>query len=324
MTSQKVLEITELPFTDLLIKLSDPPVPSRFRPDPTKSKASGNFAVPPMFDEDIYEIRNDLLTHYHNDERMFGTHTYKGLRLRYSIFEAAEDEVWAALRAVPLDLPDLDNLRIHPEMVKYLKSWGKKKGLILVGGKTGDGKTTTCVASLKYYLEQIGGFLFTVEDPVEYQLQGAISERGFCLQDEIHDDSQWNESIKGAMRRRPDYIFVGEVRTSEAAENLLKAATSGHLVITTIHAGNAADTVSALLHLAENKLGPVAKQIIADRLIGIVHQQLTINGPIIRAVIPQPDSHGNDEIATIIKSGDISNLNKRERRFDPPPLNKPT
>lgn len=316
-TKVKQREINTLPFTDLLIKLSEPQVPSRFRPDPTKSKLSGNLAVPSDYDEDIREIRENLQARYHENGKQKGTLQYKGFRLRYSIFAAAEDEVWAAIRAVSLDLPELDSLRMHPDMVNHIKAWGRKKGLIIVGGKTGDGKTTTCVASVKHYLESIGGFLETIEDPVEYQLQGAISQKGFCLQNEIEEDFEWNDKIKDAMRHRPDYIFVGEVRTTEAAENLLKAVTSGHLVITTIHAGNTSDTVSALLHLAENKLGPVARQIIADRLVGIIHQTLTLNGPIVRAVIPSPDSNGNDEVAKIIKKGDIAALKNHTKQFNP-------
>lgn len=305
-------EITELPFTDLYVRLDDPTVPARFRPDPVRTKHSGNLSVPPAFAGDVQDIRQMLAEETVNE----GTLTYKGLRLRFARFLAAEGEHWAAIRAVPLDLPDIDSLGMAPEFVRQLKGWGSRKGLILVGGKTGDGKTTTCVAAIRYYLERLGGLAYTCEDPIEYQMQGAIAERGFCLQYEVVDDGDWNPAIKRAMRTRPDYIFVGEVRTPEAAEHLLKASTSGHLVISTIHAGSVSDTISAILHLAENKLGPVARHIIADRLVAAIHQTLTKNGPRIECVAPSP-SDPNDQAVIVIKNGDISKLSNQVRTYQP-------
>lgn len=304
-------EITGLPFTDLYLRLDDASVPARFRPDPLRSSMTGNISVPAAFSGDVDDIRGML-----NEQTVSeGTLTYKGLRLRYTRFLAAEGEMWAALRAVPLDLPSVEGLGLDPDFVRMLRGWGSRKGLVVVGGKTGDGKTTTCVAAIRDYLERLGGLAYTVEDPVEYQMLGTVSEKGFCLQYEILGDSDWNPAIKRAMRTRPDYIFVGEIRTPEAAEHLLKAATSGHLVITTIHAGSVSDTISAILHLAENKLGPVARQIVADRLVAAVHQTLTRDGPRIECVAPQDGA--NDLAVQVIKSGDVSHLANQVRAFDP-------
>lgn len=304
-------EITSLPFTDLYLRLDDDTVPARYRPDPVKVDISGNLIVPSAYSGDVGQIRGML----NGETSPEGTLTYKGLRLRYARFLAAEGEWWGALRAVPLDLPSIDNLGLHPEFVRMMKGWGSRKGLILVGGKTGDGKTTTCVAALRDYLERIGGLAYTCEDPIEYQMQGAVSEKGFCLQYEVVGDEDWNPAIKRAMRTRPDYIFVGEIRTPEAAEHLLKAAVSGHLVISTIHAGSVSDTISAILHLAENKLGPVARQIIADRLVAAIHQTLTKNGPKIECVAPTDKA--NDLTAQVIKTGDISNISNQVRSWEP-------
>lgn len=316
-TLTKRREISALPFTDLYLRLDDATVPARFRPDPVKTKHSGNLQVPSVFNEDVHVIRG-LLNEQVVSE---GTLTFQGLRLRYAKFLAAEGETWAALRAVPLDLPSIESLGLHPDFVRMVRGWGNRKGLILVGGKTGDGKTTTCVAAIRDYLERNGGLAYTCEDPIEFQAQGAIAEKGFCLQYEVVDDNDWNPAIKRAMRTRPDYIFVGEIRTPEAAEHLLKAATSGHLVLTTIHAGSVSDTISAILHLAENKLGPVARQIIADRLVAAVHQTLTKDGPRIECVVPNDRS--SDMVAQVIKGGDISNLSNQVKTYEPARLAKP-
>lgn len=299
------MSLDQLPFTDLYIRLDDDSVPARFRADPTRMNVTGNLAVPEQFDADVAEVR-DMIIARSPDEN--GTLTFKGYRLRYVKFVAAEDEVWAALRAVSLDLPSLEDLRMAPAFIRTLRGWGNKRGLVIVGGKTGDGKTTTCVAAVKDYLERLGGFAYTVEDPPEYQMQGAISEKGFCLQVEIRDDSKWGDAVKSAMRCRPDIILLGEIRTSEAAEHLLKAVTSGHLVITTVHAGSVPDTISALLQLAESRMGSAtARAILADRLVAAVHQTLTRNGPRISVLEPKRESN-NDQVSSILMNGDLSSL----------------
>lgn len=319
-TSSQILpeaDIMQLPFTDLYMTISEDHlnVPTRFRPDPTKVKETGNYIVPKKYTPAIEKIRALIMERDEDD----GTVQYSALRLRYSRFMAAENMAWAAVRAVPLDLPDLEGLRINTSLLKEIYGWGRQRGLVLVGGRTGDGKTTTSVAAIKYYLETFGGLAITCEDPVEYQMQGAIAQKGYCLQTEIRNEEDWATSIRGIMRRRPEYILIGEVRSSEAAEQLLKAVTSGHLVFATIHAASAADTVQAILHLAENKLGPVARSILGDRLVGIIHQTLRTDGPHIDAVIP--NQLNKEQIKAIIVNGDIGSLNDNHvTTFKPSPL----
>lgn len=298
--------IMELPFTDLYMAISKQhsKMPVRFRPDPTRTQLTGNYIVPKKYQPSMDAIRNLIISRPEDD----GTVQYSGLRLRYSRFWAAEDMHWAAIRAVPLDLPELEALGIHPQLLREIQGWGRKRGLVIIGGGTGNGKTTTAVGLIKYYLQNYGGLAITCEDPVEYQLQGAISDKGYCFQTEIRNEDDWSTSIRGIMRRRPEYIMIGEVRSPEAAEQLLKAATSGHLVITTIHAASAADTIQAILHLAENKLGPVAKSIIADRLVGILHQTLRMDGPHIDSIIPI--KMNEQQIKGTILNGDIGALNE--------------
>jgi len=305
-------DITHLPFTDLYLCLdTGAGLIARFRPDPVRTNKTGHYAVPPRFFRDIDEIRTIIL----QNETEEGTITYKGLRLRYARFTAAENEEWAAVRAVPLDLPELDELGMNPKLVMKLRGWGNKKGCIIVGGKTGEGKTTTSIALLNDYLRRNGGLLFTCEDPIEFLAQGAISDKGFCLQYEVKEDTDWTPAIKRAMRTRPDYIFVGEIRTAEAAEQFLQASTSGHLVVTTVHAGSVSDAVNAIVQMAERKMGRSARSILADSLIGALFQKLTPDGPIVKCVEKKND--GIDNLAQIIKSGDISSIERSSENYPP-------
>jgi Tfp pilus assembly pilus retraction ATPase PilT len=302
--------LNNFPFTDLYVRLDAAGVPSRFRPDITRIRrfTEGNFEVPEKYEEHMNAIR-ELLNHALIDE---GTITYQGLRMRYVKF-SSEGEEWASLRSIPLDVPEFDKLGLHPDFVRKMKSMAKKRGLIIVGGKTGDGKTTSCVSLLKNYLDRHGGFLFTIEDPPEYAIQGSVSEKAFCLQYEIKDNDDWAKAAKTAMRSRPDYILFGEIRTPEAAENLLKTLTSGHLVVATIHAGEVSDTIAALMQLAEHKLGKVARDSLADRLLAAVHQTMTPDGPEIKCILPGSSSIGTSErqqITDMIKNGNIDNIAK--------------
>ncbi len=316
---QNEVFLNNFPFTDLYLRLDAEGVPSRFRPDitriPRDKYQEGNFEVPVKYDGHMAEIRK-LINEGPSDE---GTITYQGMRMRY-VTMTSEGESWAAMRAQPLDVPEFEKLGLHPEFVRKMRTMAKKKGLIIVGGKTGDGKTTTCVSLLKYFLEKHGGMLYTLEDPPEYALQGAISDRAFCLQHEIRDNDDWSKAAKSAMRSRPDYILFGEIRTPEAAENLLKTLTSGHLVVATIHAGQVGDTIAALMQLAEHKLGKVARESLADRLLAAVHQTMTADGPDIRCVLPgnsQMSDTDRQQIIQIIKKGDYDHLGKSVETFLP-------
>lgn len=304
--------LNNFPFTDLYVRLDMEDVPSRFRPDITRIPRDrfkeGNFELPDKYERHMNEIR-DLVNQVGLEE---GTITYQGMRMRF-VNMTSEGETWSALRAVPLDVPEFDRLGLHPEFVRKMKSMAKKKGLIIVGGKTGDGKTTSCVSLLKHFLDKHGGMAFTIEDPPEYGLQGAVNERAFCLQYEIKDNDDWATAAKKAMRSRPDYIFFGEIRTPEAAENLLKTLTSGHLVVATIHAGQVSDTIAALMQLAEHKLGKVARESLADRLLAAVHQTMTADGPEIKCILPGSSSLMDTErqqIVDTIKNGTYDNLAK--------------
>lgn len=305
---QNEVYLNNIPFTDLYVRLDVSGGPSRYRPDitriPRDKYSEGNFEVPGKYEEHIEKIRSLV----NNSKTTEGTITHQGMRMRYVVI-STEGEVWASLRAVPLDVPQFDKLGLNPDFVGLMKSMSRKKGLIIVGGKTGEGKTTTCVSLLKGYLDRHGGLLFTLEDPPEYAIQGSINEKAFCLQYEIKDNEDWNRGAKAAMRSRPDYILFGEIRTPEAAENLLKTLTSGHLVVATIHAGQVSDTIAALMQLAEHKLGKVARENLADRLLAAVHQTMTADGPDIKCILPGlAQESEKQQITDAVKKGSFDNV----------------
>ncbi|MCI7420597.1 MAG: GspE family protein, partial [Alphaproteobacteria bacterium] len=158
--------------------------------------------------------------------------------------------VMFCMRKMPRNVPDMSSLGYPAALVKYLISLGNASGLILLGGATGSGKTTTISSLLREYLINNGGFAYTIEDPFEMPLDGeyhaANGSVGLCKQTQPQNDN-WGASLRSALRSRPRYIMVGEIRTPEAASECLRAATSGHLVLSTIHANNVSDAIDALV-----------------------------------------------------------------------------
>jgi len=182
-------------------------------------------------------------------------------------------------RRMPRKIPDLFQLGLPASLTNHLYSLNTATGLILLAGPTGMGKTTTATALLKAYLENEGGFAYTIEDPPEMPLDGVYQSKkkgfGLCKQTEVvnHD---WGSGLKSALRSKPRYILVGEVRTPETASELLRAATSGHLVISTIHANNLEDALNSMIKYA-SATGiddSLSADLLARGILGVVYQKL--------------------------------------------------
>lgn len=233
--------------------------------------------------------------------------TYDGMRFRFSRQTMANNEVWGVLRRIQANVPLLEKLGYSPHIAAYLQNLGRRDGLILFSGATGHGKTTTCFSLLQAYLHAYGGVGMTVEDPVEYVLEGECGQYGYCYQVQVKD-GDWAEPLKRSLRWTPRYLLVGEIRTPAAAEQVLRAATTGHLVLSTIHAGSVEDSLLGLLHLARQALGASANVILAQALTATIHQTLQAKGPYIRYLFTEESNNG-DPIRALIREDRIGMIN---------------
>ena len=222
--------------------------------------------------------------------------------------------VMFCMRKMPKKVPDLVSLGYPPALIKYLSTLSNASGLILLGGATGSGKTTTISSLLREYLIRSGGFAYTIEDPFEMPLDGeyhaANGSIGLCKQTQpVNDD--WGASLRSALRSRPRYILVGEIRTPEAASECLRASTSGHLVLSTIHANNVADAIDALVkHASGGEMSEeLAFDLLSRGLLGVIHQQLVGIGqkrPVVQYLFANPNTTQGDQTRNIIKTGKIN------------------
>jgi twitching motility protein PilT len=174
-----------------------------------------------------------------------------------------------AFRVIPKEIPEFDQLRM-PKGVRRLAD--EHRGLVLVTGATGSGKTTTLAAMLGHINQTRRQHIVTIEDPIEI-----LHEDRACIvnQREVGLDTQsFGQALRRALRQDPDVILIGELRDAETAETALQAAESGHLVFSTMHTVDAAETIGRMTEFFPGVKQPQIRSILAGVLRGVVSQRL--------------------------------------------------
>src|SRR4051794_39802241 len=171
-------------------------------------------------------------------------------------------------RVVPA-APDVSELGL-PDVIS---SWADAmRGLIVVTGPTGSGKSTTVAAIVDMVNRQRSCHILTIEDPIEYL---HVDHKAVVCQREIGLDAPtYHVALRAALRQDPDVIVIGEVRDEETAMTALRAAETGHLVLCTLHTVNAPETVQRFIDLFGPRQTGLARQILASTLVGISSQRL--------------------------------------------------
>lgn len=238
---------------------------------------------------------------------------YHGVFYRVERGEAISG-VYYCIRKMPSSTPSIRILGYPTELVNFLMTLRRSSGLILCSGPTGAGKTTTISSLLKEFLTKEGGFAYTIEDPTEQPLDGIYTVEtgglGLCKQT-LPINGNWGESLKSALRSKPRYIMVGEIRTPDAASEVLRAATSGHLVFSTIHANNVTDAINSVIKYASagDMSEDLAYDLFSRGMLGVLHQVLVGKGikkPQVSFLFANPDTSKGDQVRGIIKSGKLN------------------
>ncbi|MEJ5172612.1 MAG: PilT/PilU family type 4a pilus ATPase [Hydrogenothermaceae bacterium] len=204
-----------------------------------------------------------------------------------------------ALRVLKTKIPPLDSLLL-PEVIKDIAK--EPRGLVLVTGPTGSGKSTTLASMLDYRNELFEETIITIENPIEYVFR---DKKSYIVQREVDLDTRdFNSGLRAALREDPDVIMVGEMRDLETIQTALRAAETGHFVLSTLHTQDAKDTISRIINMfpAEEQnhlrilLAAVLRAIISQRLIprkdgkGVVPAvEILINAGAITECIKDPD-----------------------------------
>jgi len=197
-------------------------------------------------------------------------------RFRVNVF-AQRGTIALVLRAIPIAIPSLESLNLPPVLKKLAL---EQRGLILVTGTTGSGKSTTLASMIDYINENRTCNIITIEDPVEYlhkDKKSLISQRevGF-------DTLTFGRALTSSLRQDPDVILVGEMRDYETIETALTAAETGHLVLSTLHTLDAAETVNRIISV----FPPFHQRQVRMQLSGI------LKGVVSQRLVPRCDAKG--------------------------------
>ena len=207
-----------------------------------------DLAPDPLSQEETKQLIRQILT----DEQWGVFSKVRELNIAYSLSKMARfrvnvylqrGTVASVIRQIRLKISNFEELRLPPSLENLALA---PRGLILVTGATGTGKSTTTAAMIDYRASQLYGHIVTVEDPIEYIFQHGKS---LVTQREVGLDTlSFKEGLKNTLRQAPTVILIGELRDAETVEFALHSAETGHLVLSTLHSTNATQTIERVLN----------------------------------------------------------------------------
>lgn len=197
-------------------------------------------------------------------------------RFRVNVF-SQRGTISMVLRFIPFDVKSLDELNLPPVLKKLAL---ETRGLVLVTGATGSGKSTTLAAIIDFINNQRTAHIVTIEDPIEYLHK---DKNSIINQREVGFDTQgFDVAMKSALRQDPDVILVGEMRDYETIETALTAAETGHLVLSTLHTIDASETINRIISV----FPPFQQRQVRLQLAGV------IKGIVSQRLVPRADGKG--------------------------------
>ena len=212
------------------------------------------------------------------------------------------DTVGMVFRRINTEIPTLDDLAV-PESVRELCM--AKRGLVLLTGATGCGKSTTLAAMIDWRNRHSAGHIVTIEDPIEYLHPDhgcIVSQREVGV-----DVDSYEDALKAALRQAPDVLLIGEIRTAEGAEAGLHLAETGHLVLSTLHSTNANQTIERLMQFFPAERHTEIFSQLAFNLRGVVSQRL-LRGTDGKYQMVAEVMLGSPRIAELLRNGQVDQL----------------
>ncbi len=228
-------------------------------------------------------------------------------RFRVNVF-MQRGEVGMVIRYIKNKIPPFAALGLPPVLEKMIM---RKRGLLLVTGATGSGKSTTLAAMINYRNENATGHILTIEDPLEFL---HAHKRSVVNQREVGIDTQsYADALKNALREAPDVILIGEIRDRETMKHALSFAETGHLCLSTLHANNANQAMERIINFFPEE---AHRQLLIDlslNLVGVVSQRLVPGQreklvPAVEVLLNSP------YIADLIAKGEFSGMKETMAR----------
>jgi twitching motility protein PilT len=189
------------------------------------------------------------------------------------------------MRVIPFEVPTFESLHLPPSLAKVAEA---ERGMMLVTGVTGSGKSSTMAAMVNYINQHENRHILTLENPIEFlhtDIQSAITQR------EIGSDTaDFKNGLRAALRQDPDVILIGEMRDAETIDTAIKAAETGHLLISTLHTPDAQSTILRIMAMFPPEEQEVVRIRLSETLTSVVSQRL----------LPRADGQGRVVAAEIL------------------------
>jgi len=217
----------------------------------------------------VHEILSDEEVERFKRELEFdGATQYEFARVRINIFDTLRGPA-LVMRLIPLKILTMEQLGLPPVFQDISDA---HKGLVLVTGPTGSGKSTTMAAMVDYINKEHAKHIITIEDPIEFVHQ---SKRSLVKQREVGINThKFDSALKASLREDPDIILIGEMRDRETVNTALKAAQTGHLVMGTLHTNSAVKTIERILTLYSAEEQDAMRMAISESLVAVISQGL--------------------------------------------------
>ena len=264
----------------------------------------GDKLMPPDTEHMMRELLPEYrIKEFENENEADFAYAAPGLgRFRVNAFKQ-RGSVSLILRSIPFEAPSLQELGLPPVIQELAEA---ERGIVLVTGTTGSGKSTTLAAMIRHINENMAKHIVTIEDPIEYLYRDAMSE---INQREVGSDTEsFKRALRRVLRQDPDVILIGEMRDEETVQTALSAAETGHLVFSTLHTADAGETINRILEFYEPHELVQARSMLAGVLKGVVSQRLvpTVDGESRVACCEVLRTTGR--VHDCIKDGDVSQL----------------
>src|ERR1700754_3399014 len=236
----------------------------------------------------LHEMLNDpnKLAEFEAENEVDFSYALEGLaRFRVNAFRQ-KGFISLVLRAIPVNIKSIEELSLPPVIRRLAE---EERGIILLTGTTGSGKSTTLAAMIDHMNRTMHKHIVTIEDPIEFL---HVDKRSVINQREIGMDTQnFKSALRRVLRQDPDVILIGEMRDEETVQTALSAAETGHLVFSTVHTVDAAETINRLIEFFPPHMHNQVRAMIAGTLKGAVSQRL----------VPTSDGKGRVAVCEVLR-----------------------